>query len=195
VTGNTTRARSGRHAGRRLLVSGAVALGLLGLGPVSPATAAEPTAAEFEAMGTTHADDFRLAPGCHTTSYTYRVDPPEPEWTLEVFVTDAAGTAQASEVITSGPDATSGRRTFQLCASNTATGRFTIRTRLTYHHYASMPLADHDADYTGWLKTSHFRVTLTGKAQPSHRCRKARQKARHLGTAKARRAAHRACRR
>jgi len=190
ITG-TARAR----AARRLLTAAAVSLGLVAA--AAPATAAAPTPAQFAAMGSTHAPAYTLPPGCHWYSYSYRISPPEPEWALEILVTDAAGVAQASDVILSGADATTGTKRFQLCASNTAApGQFTIRGKLTYRHYATMPIVDHSQDYSGWIATSHFRVTKPGTAhRPSARCVKARKKARHLHTRKARRAAHRACHR
>ena len=180
---------------RPITIAAAVALGFVGISTPAPASAAEPTPAEFAAMGRTHAPAYTLPPGCHWYSYTYRVSPPEPEWALEVLVTDAAGVAQASDVMMSGADATTGTRRFQLCASNTAApGMFTIRGRLNYRHYATMPLIDETRDYSGWIATSHFRVTKPGKHR-STSCVKARKKAKRLHTAKARRAAHRACRR
>jgi hypothetical protein len=162
----------------------AVALGLvLGVLPAEQASADEPTPAQFRAMGHTSAPAYRLPPGCHRFHYSYDVSPPEPEWSLEVYITDAGGVAQASDVMMSGADATHGTRRFQLCSSNTAApGRFTIRARLTYRHYATMPLVDETRDYSGWIQTSHFRVTRTRK---HHRLR----------CTPARRAAHRACRR
>ena len=174
---------------RRLMTTAAVSLGLVVT--AGPAVAAEPTPEQYAAMGRTSSPSYVLPPGCHWYSYSYRVSPPEPDWALEVFITDAAGVAQASDVMLSGADPTSGTKRFQLCASNTAApGVFTIRGRLTYHHYATMPFVDHDEDYSGWIATSHFRVT-----KPSARCLKARKKAKRLHTAKAWRAAHRACRR
>lgn len=181
---------------RRSLTVTVVALGLLGLSPVRPAGAAEPTADQFAAMGSTSAPTYRLPPGCHWYAYSYRVSPPEPEWSLEVFIIDAAGVAQASDVMLSGADPTSGSKRFQLCASNTAApGLFTIRGKLTYRHYATMPLVDQTRDYSGWIATSHFRVVKPGEHGPSARCVKARKKAKRVHTAKARRAAHRACHR
>lgn len=146
-------------------------------------------------MGGTHAPSYRLPPGCHWYSYSYRVSPPEPDWALETVVTDAGGVAQASDVMLSGADPTSGTKRFQLCASNTdAPGLFTIRARLTYRHHATVPLLDETRDYSGWVATSHFRVTKPGQQRPSAACVKARRKARRVETATARRAAHRACR-
>ena len=193
----TTTARTRAATTRRLLTAAVLALGLpLGLAPAAPASAAEPTPDQFAAMGSTHAPAYRLPPGCHWYSYTYRVSPPEPDWSLETFITDAGGVAQASDVMLAGADATSGTKRFQLCASNTdAPGVFTIRARLTYRHYATTPLFDETRDYAGWVATSHFRVTKPGQHRPSARCTKARKKAARLHTAKARRAAHRACRR
>jgi hypothetical protein len=189
----TNAARSRAVRARRLLTATAVALGLpLGLvGPAGQASAAEPTAAQFAAMGSTHAPAYRLPRGCHWYSYTYQVSPPEPEWSLEVYITDAAGVAQASDVMLSGADPTRGTKRFQLCASNTAApGRFTIRGKLTYRHYASMPIVDQTRDYSGWIATSHFRVS---KRHATAKCVKARKRAKRLHTAKARRAARRAC--
>ncbi|MDH2416334.1 hypothetical protein [Nocardioides sp. CER19] len=190
----TKAARPRARRARRLLTAGAIALCVpLGpLGPVEAASAAEPTAAQFAAMGSTHAPAYRLPPGCHWYTYTYRVSPPEPEWSLEVFITDAAGVAQASDVMLSGADPTQGTKRFQLCASNTAApGRFTIRGKLSYRHYASMPIVDQTRDYSGWIASSHFRVSKHRSA----RCVKASKKAKRLHTARARRAAHRACHR
>ena len=193
----TTAAGSRAARTRRLLTAGILAGALqLGVAPTAPASAEEPTPAGFADMGSTHAPAYRLPPGCHWYSYTYRISPPEPDWSLETIITDAGGVAQASDVMLSGADATSGSKRFQLCASNTdAPGVFTIRGRLTYRHYATMPLLDETRDYSGWITTSHFRVTKPGEHRPSARCVKARKKARRLHTAKARRAAHRACRR
>jgi hypothetical protein len=192
-----TTARSRAPRARRLLTAGLLALGLpLGLAPVAPASADEPTPAQFAAMGSTHAPAYRLPPGCHWYSYSYRISPPEPDWSLETFISDAGGVAQASDVMLSGADPTSGTKRFQLCASNTdAPGLFTIRARLTYRHYATMPLFDDTRDYSGWVTTSHFRVTKPGRHHRSARCVKARTKAKRVRTAKARRAAQRACRR
>ncbi|SFC69262.1 hypothetical protein SAMN04487968_109197 [Nocardioides terrae] len=189
----TDRARA--HTARRLLTAAAVSLGLVVT--ATPAVAAEPTPAQFAAMGSTSAPPYTLPAGCHWYSYSYRITPPEPEWSLEVLVTDAAGVAQASDVILSGADATSGTKRFQLCASNTAApGVFTIRGHLTYRHYATMPIVDQTQDYSGWIATSHFRVTKPGTAHHrSAKCAKARKRAGRLDTRKARRAAHRACRR
>jgi hypothetical protein len=194
----TNVARSCTLRARRLLSVGAVTpaltLGLLGLVPAAPASAAEPTPAQFRAMGSTHAPAYRLPRGCHWYRYSYRVSPPEPEWSLEIVIADAAGVAQASDVMLSGADATAGTRRFQLCASNTAApGMFTIRGKLTYRHYATMPLVDQTRDYSGSISTSHFRVTKPGSR--SSACARARTKAKRLHTAKARRAAHRACHR
>jgi hypothetical protein len=186
--------RLGRHTTRRLVSVAAVSIGLIVSG--GPASATEPSAAEFTAMGSTSAPSYVLPPGCHWYSYSYRVSPPEPEWSLEVFITDAAGVAQASDVMISGADATSGTKRFQLCESNTAApGLFTIRGRLTYHHYASMPFVDQERDYAGWIAASQFRVTKQHAGRPSARCVRARHRADRLHTAKARRAAHRACHR
>ena len=177
------------------LTAAAVTLGLLSLGPATPASAAEPTRDQFQAMGSTYAPSYRLPPGCHWYHYSYRVSPPEPEWSLEISITDAAGVAQASDVMLSGADATRGTKRFQLCASNTAApGAFTIRGRLTYRHYAALPVVDQTRDYSGWIATSRFRVTKPGKHR-SAACVKARRKAKRLDTAKARHAARRACRR
>ncbi|GAA1976179.1 hypothetical protein GCM10009798_41710 [Nocardioides panacihumi] len=185
----------------RLPTVASVLLGLTlglapGLSPVGRASAAEPTPAQFAAMGSTRAPAYRLPAGCHWYRYSYHVSPPEPEWSLELFISDAAGVAQASDVVMSGADPTTGSKRFQLCASNTAApGLFTIRGRLTYRHYATAPLVDQTRDYSGWIATSHFRVTKPGKRHPTAACVRARKKAQRLQTPKARRAAHRACRR
>jgi hypothetical protein len=193
----TTTVRSLPPRTRRLLTAGLLALSLpVALASAGPAAAAEPTPAQFAEMGSTHAPAYRLPPGCHWYSYSYRVSPPEPDWSLETLITDAGGVAQASDVMLSGADPTSGTKRFQLCASNTdAPGIFTIRARLTYRHYATVPVFDETRDYSGWVATSHFRVTKPGKHHRSTRCAQARKKAKRLHTAKARRAAHRACRR
>jgi len=189
------------RAPHRLTTVATVVLGLAlglspGLSPVGRAEAAEPTPAQFAAMGGTRAPAYRLPPGCHWYRYSYHVSPPEPEWSLELFISDAAGVAQASDVVMSGADPTTGSKRFQLCASNTAApGLFTIRGKLTYRHYASAPIIDQTRDYSGWIATSHFRVTKHGKRRPSATCVRARKKAQRLHTPKARRAAHRACRR
>lgn len=177
---------------RRLATAFAVSLALLA--PVPVASAAEPSAAEWEAMGSTHAPAYVLPPGCHWYSYSYTISPPEPEWSLEVIISDAGGTSHASSILLSGADPTSGTQRFQLCASNTDTGVFTIRGRLSYKHYASS-LFDETRTYSGWIRTSYFTVTKPHHRHRSARCVKARKKAKRLGTAKARRAAHRACRR
>lgn len=175
-----------------MLAAAAVTLGLVAT--TVPADAAQPTPAEFAAMGSTHAPAYRLPPGCHWYSYSYQIAPPEPEWSLELFITDAAGVPQASDMALSGADPTSGTKRFQLCASNTAApGLFTITGRLTYRHYASTPL-DQTTDYSGWITTSHFRVTKPG-VRLTAKCVKARKRAKRLHTAKARRAARRACHR
>lgn len=192
----TSNVRLGRGWVLRLVASGLVILGLLAA-PAGPAAAEQPSPEQFRAMGSTHAADYRLRPGCHTLRFSYRISPPEPEWALEVFIVDAAGTGQATDISASGADPTSATHSFQLCTDAIAPGRFTIRARLTYHHYASMPLLDHDADYTGWLASSTFAVTTlrTHRAATTRKCRQATRKAHRLGTRKARRAAHRACRR
>lgn len=179
-----------------MLIAAGVAYGLLGLAPAAPASAAEPTAEEFAGMGRTSAPSYRLPPGCHWYGYSYRVSPPESEWILETYVADAAGVAQASDIIMSGADPTSGTKRFQLCASNTAApGLFTIRGKLSYKHDATMPLFDQTRDYSGWIATSYFRVTKPSKRQRSAKCVKARKKVERVHTRRARRAAHRACRR
>jgi hypothetical protein len=180
---------------RPVTIVAAVTLGLLGIVPAGQASAAEPTPAQFRAMGSTSAPAYRLPPGCHWYSYRYRISPPEPEWSLEVYITDAAGVAQASDVMLSGGDPTSATKRFQLCASNTAApGRFTIRGRLTYKHYASS-IFDQTEDYSGWISTSYFRVTKPRAQRPGPTCVKARKKAKRVHTAKARRVARRACHR
>jgi hypothetical protein len=179
---------------RPVTIVAAVTLGLLGIVPAGQASATEPTPAQFRSMGATSAPAYRLPAGCHWYHYNYRVSPPEQEWTFEVFITDAAGVAQASDVMVSGADATRGTKRFQLCASNTAApGLFTIRGRITYKHYAES-IFDETVDYSGWVATSHFRVTKPGKHRPSARCVKARKKAKRVDTPQARRAARRACR-
>jgi hypothetical protein len=186
---------------RRLLTAGVITLGLSAPAPAAPASAAEPTPAQFAAMGHTSAPSYRLPPGCHEYSYAYRIDPPAPEWILETYITDAAGVAQASDIIMSGADPTSGTKRFQLCASNTAApGRFTIRAKLTYQHYATIPLLEQSSAYSGWIATSHFQVTRPSTRhpqvrQPSRKCLKARKRARRVETTKARHIAHRVCRR
>lgn len=135
-----------------------VALGMLGGGLVPPllpgadggGSGSGPTAAQFQTMGHTHEANGRLRRGCHRYRYTYEVAPPSDEWSLETFLLGPRGKRLASDVIISGADPADGSKRWQICRTNTRAGRFTIRARLNYNDYPDT--------YSGWLKSSHFRL-------------------------------------
>lgn len=110
------------------------------------------SAADFRAMGRTHAPDRTLRSGCRNYSYTYAIDPPRGhKWSLEIEITDPDGTGVAADLFASGSAPAKDRQTFRLCRSTTEFGRFTIRGKLT--------LQDYPDKQSGAIKKSTFRMS------------------------------------
>lgn len=130
------------------------ALGLLalpGLGSLGSSTPAAPTPAQWRAMGHLSSGNAKLRSGCHKHTYHYRITPPSSQWALETFLTDPKGKHLASDVILSGADKKSGTKSFTICKSNTRTGTFTIKGKLTYEVYPD--------EHSGWITPTHFKLS------------------------------------
>lgn len=120
-------------------------------GGTAPGQSAAPTAAQFASWGSFSAPTYRLARGCHDYAYRYAVTPPEPDWALEVFLTDRRGRAIGSEIMMSGGNPPSAVRHWRICRSATVPGVFTIRGVLTYNDYPEQ--------YSGAVTPTQFRMT------------------------------------
>jgi hypothetical protein len=122
---------------------------ILGLGGSSAPTASTATTTP---SGSLHMRSQKLRKGCKRYSYRYRLTVPSgDDFDLEIFVTDRRGVSQASDVILSGADPTSGVKHLTLCRSNTVPGKFALRGTL-YTNDGSGPTT------TTPLRTDHFRL-------------------------------------
>ncbi|UDY24864.1 hypothetical protein [Nocardioides sp. Kera G14] len=105
-------------------LAAALTLGLAGITPAAPASAAVPASVSAPAQ--------RLVSGCSWYTYHYQIDidPSQYDWLLQVMVTDAGGTNQAFQFFTD-TDPLRGTGRFQLCSKNVhAPGRFSLTGEL-----------------------------------------------------------------
>lgn len=115
--------------------AGAVVLGLVG----APTTAAVPGPPEElhslshqQAEARIGSGDGVLERGCQRHRYRYRVQAPESQWSLELFLVDPDGQKIASGYEWKGADPARGRGWLEFCAQVTRPGRFTVKARLTW---------------------------------------------------------------
>lgn len=92
-----------------------------------------------DAGGTTSAPSGTLRNGCHRYSYTYAVQVPTEDWTLEISIVDRRGHGVASFAFIGPADEKAQTPTYRLCRNSTVPGRFRIRARLSWYDDPSTP--------------------------------------------------------
>ena len=117
---------------RRRLTTLALASTLLGLSatgtPTAPA-AATTQAGDGSATGTTAAPDGVLKRGCNTYHWSYALQVPSSEWTLEVSIVDRQGHGIGSFAFIGPSHPTARGVSYRLCRWATVPGRFRIRSK------------------------------------------------------------------
>ena len=90
-------------------------------------------AAAYVDWGRTAAHDQRYRPvACHGYRYRYRINPPENDWHLEVWLVSPNGRKIASDLFHFDSDPNRGRARFKVCGSKTTPGRHVIKGKVTY---------------------------------------------------------------
>lgn len=125
------------------LVLGAMAA----LGLQAPAGAAEEVHPEW---GSTSAPNSVLKRGCRDYTYSYRITPPEGQWSLELFFKGPNGKRVGSAYFLEGGDPEADTEVLELCRRTTRAGRYTIAAFLSVQNI--------DETTEGWLPESHFRL-------------------------------------
>ena len=83
-------------------------------------------ATEGSDLGHLAAADGRLREGCHRYSYSYHVNPPPGDWSLETVVVNKRGAKVASGFFVGGQDPETGTGSFQLCRRTALGGRYVL---------------------------------------------------------------------
>lgn len=120
------------------------------LAALSPALLPTPAPAS-PSYGSVDARDGRLREGCRAHAYSYRLTPPEGDWTLETFLVGPGGHALASDQLAEGFDPAVGKKRFRICRATTRPGRFRVKALL---------IVDNGPNETteAWLPTASFRL-------------------------------------
>ena len=125
-------------------------LGSLALAPT--ATAAVPTRPGADVRpgwGSTAADDAKIRKGCRGYAYSYTINPPPGDWSLETFLVGPRGKQYGSGYFLTG-DPLTGSGAFRLCRRATKGGKYTIRALLSVQD--GLEYAE------GWLPETTFRL-------------------------------------
>ena len=128
-------------------------LGFLALVPTATATAtgsSTPAAETHPSWGGTAARNAKIRKGCRGYDYTYTVNPPPGDWSLETFLVGPRGKAYASGYFVTGEDPLTGAGVFRLCRRATKGGKYTIRALLSVQD--GLEYAE------GWLPETTFRL-------------------------------------
>ena len=108
-------------------------------------------AVEGSELGHLAAADAKLRDGCHRYSFSYHVNPPPGDWSLETVVVNRRGAKVASGFFVGGQDPETGTGSFQLCRRTALGGRYVL------HGLVS---ADDNGDLVeGHLAPVEFRLT------------------------------------
>jgi hypothetical protein len=89
--------------------------------------------------GTTSAPSGTLRNGCRRYSFTYAVQVPTEDWTLEVSIVDRRGHGVASFAFLGPADEKTQTPVYRLCRASTVPGRFRIRAQLSWYDDPSTP--------------------------------------------------------
>lgn len=92
------------------------------------------------AGATTSAPSGTLRSGCRRYSFTYAVQVPTEDWTLEVSIVDRRGHGVASFAFIGVADEKTQASQYRLCRASTVPGKFRIRARLSWYDDPSTPI-------------------------------------------------------
>jgi len=105
----------------------------------APSHAHRPALRTDDVVGTTSAPSGTLRNGCHRYTYTYAVQVPTDDWTLEISIVDRRGLGAASFAFIGPADEKTQTPAYRLCRSSTVPGRFRIRAMLNWYDDPSTP--------------------------------------------------------
>lgn len=126
------------------------ALGALA-GGTSSETDTSTAGSSESASGSTSAPSGTLLRGCHTYSYSYDIQVPTDDWSLEISIVDRQGKGVAAEAFFGPAHPTSATSSFRLCHRATVPGKFRIRTTLDWYD-------DPDTPHRAAVPVSRFRL-------------------------------------
>ena len=127
------------------LLAGALVAGAL----IAPASGSHDP--RYRHWGSTDGRNAVLRFGCNNYKYTYVINPPDREWSAELFLDDPTGETLASAAFDNFSEPKRGSATWRICKPSTRPGRFKIRMKITT--YVS------SQDFrVGWVEPSYFRL-------------------------------------
>jgi len=122
-----------------VLLAGLLAAATTVVTPAAPSRAHRTALLTDEVVGTTSAPSGTLRNGCRRYSYTYAVQVPTEDWTLEISIVDRRGQGVASFAFIGPADERTQTPEYRLCRASTVPGRFRIRAKLNWYDDPSTP--------------------------------------------------------
>ncbi len=89
-------------------------------------------ARSYEPLGRAYSKDHVLRRGCHDYTYRYTVDPPNNQWSAEVFVVGPGRLGLGSNFLDAATDPKRGKKSLTVCRHSAPYGTYRLKMKVIY---------------------------------------------------------------